>query len=101
MEEPHVASALIELRDVFKSYYRGGQDVPVLADIDFDIQRGDFLGLMGPSGSGKSTLLNLIAGIDKPSAGEVLVDGVDITRLSEGELADRRAAQQANDIKVF
>jgi putative ABC transport system ATP-binding protein len=85
-------SALIRLRHVSKSYYRGGQQVPVLADINFDIQRGDFLGLMGPSGSGKSTLLNLIAGIDKPSAGAVWVDGIDITQLSEGELADWRAA---------
>jgi putative ABC transport system ATP-binding protein len=56
------------------------------------VQRGDFLGLMGPSGSGKSTLLNLLAGIDQPDAGEILVDGVDITRLSEAELADWRAA---------
>jgi putative ABC transport system ATP-binding protein len=65
--------------------------VPVLAGISFDIRRGDFLGLMGPSGSGKSTLLNLIAGIDKPDAGELLVDGVDITRLGEAQLADWRA----------
>jgi putative ABC transport system ATP-binding protein len=65
--------------------------VPVLTDIAFDIRAGDFLGLMGPSGSGKSTLLNLIAGIDKPDGGELLVGGVDITRLSEAELADWRA----------
>jgi len=77
---------------VFKSYRRGGQVVPVLHDLTFEVQRGDFLGLMGPSGSGKSTLLNLLAGIDQPDAGEILVDGVDITRLSEAELADWRAA---------
>jgi putative ABC transport system ATP-binding protein len=82
---------LISIRNVFKSYRRGGQTVPVLHDISFDVQRGDFLGLMGPSGSGKSTLLNLIAGIDKPDSGEVLVDGVDIARLGEAELADWRA----------
>jgi putative ABC transport system ATP-binding protein len=82
---------LIRIRNLAKSYRRGGQIVPVLTDISFDVQPGDFLGLMGPSGSGKSTLLNLIAGIDKPDSGEVIVDGVDITRLSEAELADWRA----------
>jgi putative ABC transport system ATP-binding protein len=85
-EEP-----LITVRNVSKAYRRGGQIVPVLNDISFDVRRGDFLGLMGPSGSGKSTLLNLIAGIDKPDAGEILFDGVDITRLAETELADWRA----------
>jgi putative ABC transport system ATP-binding protein len=87
-----VTRALIEVRNIFKSYRRGGQVVPVLHDLTFDVQRGDFLGLMGPSGSGKSTLLNLLAGIDKPDAGSILVDGVDITQLSESELADWRAA---------
>ena len=85
------APPLISIRHVFKSYRRGGQTVPVLHDVSFDVARGDFLGLMGPSGSGKSTLLNLIAGIDKPDTGEVLVDGVDITQLDESELADWRA----------
>src|SRR5262245_30151923 len=83
---------LIEVRNVFKSYRRGGQTVPVLHDVSFDVARGEFLGLMGPSGSGKSTLLNLIAGIDKPDAGAIRIDGVDITGLSESELADWRAA---------
>ena len=86
------AESLVSLRKVVKGYKRGDQRVPVLSDISFDIQAGDFLGLMGPSGSGKSTLLNLIAGIDKPDSGEVLVNGVDITRLGEAELADWRAA---------
>jgi putative ABC transport system ATP-binding protein len=66
--------------------------VPVLREITLAIPRGDFIALMGPSGSGKSTLLNLIAGIDKPDRGEVLVGGEDITRLGEAELADWRAA---------
>ncbi|MDE2483754.1 MAG: ABC transporter ATP-binding protein [candidate division NC10 bacterium] len=82
---------LINIRNVAKSYRRGGQIVRVLTDITLKVRAGDFLGLMGPSGSGKSTLLNLIAGIDKPDAGEILFDGVDITRLSETELADWRA----------
>jgi putative ABC transport system ATP-binding protein len=86
------APVLVRIRGVSKSYRRGGQVVPVLTDITLDIRAGDFLGLMGPSGSGKSTLLNLIAGIDKPDGGELRVGGVDITRLSEAELADWRAA---------
>jgi putative ABC transport system ATP-binding protein len=86
-----VSSTLIEVRGVSKSYRRGGQVVAVLHGLSFDVQRGDFLGLMGPSGSGKSTLLNLLAGIDKPDAGAILVDGVDITVLPESDLADWRA----------
>jgi putative ABC transport system ATP-binding protein len=84
--------ALVSLRNVSKHYVRGDQLIPVLAGIDLDVRAGDYVALMGPSGSGKSTLLNLIAGIDKPSGGEILVDGVDIARLSEGELAGWRAA---------
>ena len=83
---------LVEIRNLAKSYVRGGQAVPVLADITLDIEAGDFIALMGPSGSGKTTLLNLIAGIDKPDSGSLHVDGVDIAALSEADLADWRAA---------
>ena len=65
--------------------------VPVLTNLSFDIPDGEFIALMGPSGSGKSTLLNLIAGIDKPDSGSLRVGGVDITALSEAELADWRS----------
>ncbi len=85
------ARPIVEISRLAKGYRRGGQDVPVLFDITLQIPEGDFIALMGPSGSGKSTLLNLIAGIDKPDAGTLLVDGEDITRLSESELADWRA----------
>ena len=81
----------VEICNLAKSYRRGGQVVPVLTNITLDIQRGEFTALMGPSGSGKSTLLNLIAGIDKPDSGVLRVSGLDITTLSEGELADWRA----------
>ena len=86
------ARPIVRISHLAKGYRRGDQDVPVLFDISLEIPEGDFIALMGPSGSGKSTLLNLIAGIDKPDAGELLVDGEDITRLSEGELADWRAS---------
>jgi len=87
--EPSVA--LIAIRDLSKHYTRGDQVIPVLVDINLDVPSAAYIALMGPSGSGKSTLLNLIAGIDKPSAGEIKVAGVDITQLSEGELAGWRA----------
>ena len=87
MNEP-----LICIRDLSKSYQRGGQEIPVLVDIQLDVMAGDFIALMGPSGSGKSTLLNLIAGIDQPSSGRIEIGGIDIATLSEGQLANWRAA---------
>ncbi len=86
------SNILVEIRNLSKGYTRGGQAVPVLDNITLNIARGEFIALMGPSGSGKSTLLNLIAGIDKPDSGVLRIDGEDITALSEGELADWRAA---------
>jgi putative ABC transport system ATP-binding protein len=82
---------IVEIRDLKKSYRRGDQVVPVLENITFDIQQGEFVALMGPSGSGKSTLLNLIAGIDKVDSGSIRVGGIEITELSETELAHWRA----------
>ena len=85
------AMPLVMVRGVSKYYVRGDQIIPVLVDIDLDVASGDYVALMGPSGSGKSTLLNLIAGIDKPSAGEIRVSGIDIAQLSDSELALWRA----------
>jgi len=78
---------LIDIQNVSKSYRRDSLEIPVLSNITFSVQEGDFLAFMGPSGSGKTTLLNLIAGIDKPTQGKIFVAGDDITELSETELA--------------
>jgi putative ABC transport system ATP-binding protein len=83
--------ALVEIRDVHKVYRRDKFMVPVLNGITLAVPRGDFLALMGPSGSGKTTLLNLIAGIDRPTRGSIMVDGREISRFSETELAGWRA----------
>lgn len=82
---------IVEVRNLSKSYHRGNQVVRVLTDISFDIDGVEFLALMGPSGSGKTTLLNLIAGIDRADSGSIRVGGVEITSLSEIELAQWRA----------
>ena len=87
-----MTAPLIRIRDLGKAYQRGEQRLAVLEGVNLDVQAGEFVALMGPSGSGKSTLLNLIAGIDKPTAGRVEIAGIDIATLSEGELADWRAA---------
>jgi putative ABC transport system ATP-binding protein len=84
-------TALVELRNVSKTYARGAQKVAVLDDISLDIPEGDFVALMGPSGSGKTTLLNLIGGIDTPSGGSVTIAGERIDRLGEAALSRWRA----------
>jgi putative ABC transport system ATP-binding protein len=84
--------ALVEVRDVTKTYRKGEQEITPLRGVSLDVERGDFVSLMGASGSGKSTLLNLIAGIDRPTAGRIVVGGTDITALSRARLADWRAA---------
>src|SRR5437870_10065486 len=82
---------LVRIENVKKIYKRDEFDVPVLNGVSLEVGRGDFLALMGPSGSGKTTLLNLIAGIDRPTAGRIMVEGKEISRFSETNLASWRA----------
>ena len=84
-------ASLITVQNVSKSYWRDKIEIPVLNNININVEQGEFLALMGPSGSGKTTLLNLIAGIDKPSNGNIIIDGTNISTLGESALAKWRA----------
>ncbi len=88
---PQPAATLVEFHDVTKEYRRGGETVHVLQQLSLEIPQGDFLALMGPSGSGKTTLLNLLGGIDRATSGSIQVQGTDIARYNESELAHWRA----------
>ena len=82
---------IIQVKNVYKSYWRDSFETSVLHNISLDIKEGEFLALMGPSGSGKTTLLNLISGIDKPTKGEIYVNSTDISKLGESALAKWRS----------
>ena len=83
--------ALVEIRDVHKSFQRDTQKVEVFSGITLDVESGGFLALMGPSGSGKSTLLNLVAGLDRPTSGTVRVAGAEVSAMTPSQLAPWRA----------
>lgn len=85
------AAATVSVQNVRKVYQRDSQEIVVLDGINLEVPQGEFVALMGPSGSGKTTLLNLIAGIDRPTSGKVMVGGTDVGALSEGGLAKWRA----------
>jgi len=93
VSEANVAQGrvLVEIRDLAKIYRRGNEAIKVFEGVSLDIRNGEFLALMGPSGSGKSTLLNIIAGLDSPTEGTVVVEGQDITRMSGRQLAAWRS----------
>jgi putative ABC transport system ATP-binding protein len=78
---------LVEIKDVVKTFPVGGQTVTILKGLCLEVNRGEFVSIVGPSGNGKSTLLNMITGIDRPSAGEVWVTGKEVHRMSENQLA--------------
>ncbi|MFH0810620.1 MAG: ABC transporter ATP-binding protein [Pseudomonadota bacterium] len=94
-------AAMVEVVDLYKSYRRGQQDIPVLSGISLQVPEGEFVALMGPSGSGKTTLLNLIAGIDRPDSGRLVVAGVDIATLGESDLARWRARHVGFIFQVY
>jgi putative ABC transport system ATP-binding protein len=85
------AKPMVEIQAVRKAYRRGSQEIVVLDGLSLTVPEGEFVALMGPSGSGKTTLLNLIAGIDRPTSGKVVVAGTDLSGLSEGALARWRS----------
>ncbi len=84
------SESVVVIRGLSKIYQQGEINVTALNNISLDIRAGEFLALMGPSGSGKSTLLHIIAGIDRPTDGQCVVQGIDVTQLNESELADWR-----------
>jgi len=81
---------LLELAGIYKNYIQGGMDVPVLKDINLNIDEGEYVAIMGPSGSGKSTLMNIVGCLDKPTEGEIIYHGRDITKLKGRALWEER-----------
>jgi putative ABC transport system ATP-binding protein len=84
-------SSLIQVRDLDKTYHRGGEEIDVLQGLNLDVNQGEFVAFMGPSGSGKTTLLNLLGGLDVPTRGKITVSGDEITHMSAGKLTEWRA----------
>lgn len=86
----NVSEGYVVLKDVWKIYRTGKVEWPALRGINLSIKRGTFTTVIGPSGSGKSTLLNIVGGLDKPTSGSVIVNGIEISKLNGGKLADYR-----------
>jgi putative ABC transport system ATP-binding protein len=86
-KEQTTRRCVMDVQDITKSLPLGRERIEILKGISFQIMSGEFVSIVGPSGSGKSTLLGIIAGLDNPTTGQVLIDGVDITRMGEGKLA--------------
>lgn len=81
---------ILEMKHIYKNYQQGKMEVPVLKDVNFSMEEGEYVAIMGPSGSGKTTLMNLIGCLDKPTSGSFLLDGMDVRKCSENEMSDTR-----------
>lgn len=92
---------VMDVREITKILPLGRENIDILKGISFQIASGEFISIVGPSGSGKSTLLGIIAGLDNPSTGQVLIDGVDITKMSEGKLAEVRNSKIGMVFQAF
>jgi putative ABC transport system ATP-binding protein len=90
VEKPSAGNIVLETAGLKKSYKMGNVTVEALKGVDISIRKGEFVSIIGPSGSGKSTLLNLIGCLDRPTGGRVLIDGVDVSQMSDGKLTDVR-----------
>lgn len=90
LPDPHIPPLVMEVSSITKRLPLGREQIDILKGITLTVKRGEMLALVGPSGSGKSTLLGILAGLDSPTSGQVVLDGIDITRMSEGKLATVR-----------
>jgi putative ABC transport system ATP-binding protein len=90
MTDPMPADNIIRVRGLSKIYHAGEVDVPALRGIDLDVARGEFLAIIGPSGSGKSTLFHILGGLAPPTSGEVVIDGMDLSKLTDSERTEMR-----------
>ncbi len=81
---------ILEMQNIYKEYIQGKMSIPVLKDINFSMEEGEYVAIMGPSGSGKTTLMNLVGCLDQASAGTIFLDGQDISKCSDNEMADLR-----------
>ncbi|MFQ3673690.1 MAG: ATP-binding cassette domain-containing protein, partial [Aggregatilineales bacterium] len=87
MSEKKPAKWVIDVRQITKTYQMGDVKLQVLRGIDLRVAKGEFISIMGPSGSGKSTLMNILGALDQPTSGQYFLDGVDVSKMSEAELA--------------
>ena len=94
-------TVVMDVLNITKNLPLGRERIEILKGISFQIRSGEFVSIVGPSGSGKSTLLGIIAGLDNPTTGQVLIDGVDITRMSEGKLAAVRNSEIGMVFQAF
>src|SRR5881394_2848657 len=85
--QPHDSSSLISMREIWKTYQMGSEQVHALHGVSFDIPKGEYIAIIGPSGSGKSTLMNLIGCLDTPSSGEYWLNGKNVSEMDDDELA--------------